>query len=91
MPFSNWWKCTLWSCVAENSRTGTFTSPNETEPVQIDLAMSPPPPRPVPRTGWGQTPETAGGQFQVKRLLSPVTLTTVAEPGPSSTSHVTTS
>jgi hypothetical protein len=35
----------LWSWVAENSRTGTFTNPNDTDPVQIDLAMSPPPPK----------------------------------------------
>src|SRR4051795_13164727 len=39
VPFSNWWKWTSWSSVAEYSPTGTLTNPNETAPDQIALAI----------------------------------------------------
>jgi hypothetical protein len=35
VPFWNWWKCTSWSWVAEYRPTGTFTKPNDTDPLQI--------------------------------------------------------
>ncbi|GIF51874.1 hypothetical protein Afe04nite_64130 [Asanoa ferruginea] len=40
MPFSNWWKETSWSRVAEYIRTGTATSPKLITPVQIGRAIA---------------------------------------------------
>src|SRR4051794_15454107 len=39
VPFSNWWKPTSWSWVAEYIATGTETRPKVIAPVQIGRAM----------------------------------------------------
>src|SRR4051812_14772479 len=42
VSFSNWWNDTSWSWVAEYIATGTDTSPNVIDPVQIGRAMAAP-------------------------------------------------